>query len=102
MFQNLLANAIKFRSSASPRIAVSASRRGDHCEFIVADNGVGMPAEGRERLFQLFARLHGREVPGTGIGLATCREIIERHGGRIWVDDAEGPGTRIRFSLPTT
>lgn len=102
VFQNLIANAIRFRGTPPPQVRVSATGGDGAWEFAVSDNGIGIPAHGRDRLFTLFGRLHGPERPGVGIGLATCRDIVERHGGRIWVDDAApGPGATIRFTIPT-
>ncbi|MFZ5478910.1 MAG: CHASE domain-containing protein [Myxococcota bacterium] len=102
LFQNLFSNALKFRrEGVSPEISVEARRAGDVWEIAVRDNGIGIPEEHRERVFEMFRRLHARErYPGTGIGLAVCKRVVERHGGRIWVDPAPGPGTTIRFTLP--
>jgi light-regulated signal transduction histidine kinase (bacteriophytochrome) len=100
VFQNLLGNAIKYRSEETPMIHVSAHRVDDRYEFAVADNGIGIPAEHHERIFGVFKRLHGKEVPGTGIGLAICRKIIESHGGSIWVESETGAGATIKFTLP--
>jgi signal transduction histidine kinase len=98
LFQNLLANAIKYCSSdKTPRIRVEAQRAGeDHWLFSVADNGVGIAPEYLNVIFGAFKRLHGSEVQGSGIGLATCRRIIERHGGRIWAE-SKGPGHGSTF-----
>ena len=101
VFQNLLANALKFRGSASPIIHVSAVRRRKDWVFSVRDNGIGIAAEHQERIFVIFQRLHGREqFKGTGIGLAVCKKIIERHGGRLWLESKPGEGTTFYFSLP--
>jgi PAS domain S-box-containing protein len=100
VFQNLLGNAIKYRSEETPNIHISAHRVEDMYEFAVADNGVGIPPEHHERIFGVFKRLHGKEVPGTGIGLAICRKIIESHGGSIWVESEVGAGATIKFTLP--
>jgi PAS domain S-box-containing protein len=102
VFQNLIANAIKFRrADEAPQVHVSATREGDLWRFSVADNGIGIPADQRERIFQIFHRLHTREeYPGTGIGLALCRRIVERHGGRIWVESEPGEGATFYFTLP--
>jgi PAS domain S-box-containing protein len=101
LFQNLLANAIKFRSSAAPEITIWAEERGPFWEFFVQDNGKGFDMKYAERVFVIFQRLHSRDAyPGSGIGLAICKRIIERHGGTISVKSAEGAGTTFSFLLP--
>ena len=101
VFQNLLSNALKFTGNEAPRISVSARRDGGHWLFALADNGIGIPAEYAERIFVIFQRLHDRAAyPGTGIGLAMCRKIIEYHGGRIWLDTTVTSGARFCFTLP--
>ena len=102
VFQNLIGNGIKFRrEGVPPRIHVSARQDGDEWVFSVADNGIGIPAELQPRLFVIFQRLHTRETyPGTGIGLAICKRIVERHGGRIWIDSEPGRGTTFLFTIP--
>ncbi|MGC2004859.1 sensor histidine kinase [Trebonia sp.] len=108
VFQNLLGNAIKFRGEAPPRVSVTAAQDGTSWVFAVSDNGIGISAEYAERIFVIFQRLHDRATyPGTGIGLAMCRKIIEYFGGRIWLDTdtgtdtaAEGAGAVFRFTLP--
>lgn len=101
VLQNLVANAIKFRGAASPRIHVSAQRGKDEWEFKVQDNGIGIAPEFHERVFDVFQRLHGRdEYDGTGIGLSICKRIVERHGGRIWVRSALGQGAVFHFTIP--
>jgi signal transduction histidine kinase len=99
VFQNLISNAIKYRSSQPPRIHISADLDGSDRVFSVRDNGIGFKQEYADRIFGLFKRLHGREVPGTGIGLANCRKIMERHGGRIWAVSEEGKGATFFFTL---
>jgi signal transduction histidine kinase len=100
LFQNLIGNAIKFRSDGHPVVSIEARQDGPEWEFTVADNGIGIPDEYRDRVFVIFQRLHGRdEYSGTGIGLALCRKIVEFHGGSIGVEDHDGPGTTIRFTL---
>lgn len=100
LFQNLLSNAVKYRSGEPPRIHIAAHCSGEEWEFAVQDNGIGIDPADAERVFGIFQRLHGKEVPGTGIGLAICRRIVERHHGRIWVDSARGSGATFRFTLP--
>jgi len=101
VFQNLLSNALKFTGDQPPRISVTARREGEHWLFSFSDNGIGIPAEYADRIFVIFQRLHDRAAyPGTGIGLAMCRKIIEYHGGRIWLDTAVTSGARFCFTLP--
>jgi signal transduction histidine kinase len=101
LFQNLLSNAIKFRSDRSPVIVISARQDDDYWLFSVADNGIGIEPEYAERVFILFQRLHDRATyPGTGIGLAMCRRIVERHGGRMWLDTTVQDGAKFCFTLP--
>ncbi|WP_290057811.1 sensor histidine kinase [Amycolatopsis solani] len=100
VFQNLIGNALKFKGETPPEVRVTAERDGDDWVFTVSDNGIGIDAEYAERVFALFQRLHTRSAyPGTGIGLALCRRIVEYHGGRIWLDTAAAD-TTFRFTLP--
>jgi signal transduction histidine kinase len=101
VFQNLVGNAIKFRSDAPPHVRINVERDGEQWLFTCSDNGIGIDAEYAERVFVIFQRLHPKdEYAGTGIGLAMCRKIVEYHGGRIWLDTDAQTGTTFRFTLP--
>lgn len=101
LLQNLIGNALKYRSERPVVVMVNARRNGDEWLFSVADNGLGIPADSRERVFSMFKRMHtGRPIPGTGIGLPLCRQIVEHHGGRIWIESKEEEGTTVHFTLP--
>jgi light-regulated signal transduction histidine kinase (bacteriophytochrome) len=105
LFQNLISNALKFHGAEPPRVHVSHSPAPSSAPcwlFSVRDNGIGIDPKDHTRIFDIFQRLHTREeYPGTGIGLAVCQRIVERHGGRIWVESQVGQGTTFFFTLPT-
>ncbi|MBU8909755.1 MAG: HAMP domain-containing protein [Desulfobacterales bacterium] len=101
LFQNLLANAIKFKGKADAKIDIKAEETYKGWKFSINDNGIGMDSEFTDRIFIIFQRLHNRsDYPGTGIGLAVCKKIVERHGGRIWVKSKEGVGSTFHFIIP--
>jgi light-regulated signal transduction histidine kinase (bacteriophytochrome) len=101
LFQNLVGNAIKFCSPAPPQVRITARDQGEQWRFSVQDNGIGIDNQYAEKIFVIFQRLHTRqEYPGTGIGLAICRRIVERHGGRLWFESEPGNGSVFHFTLP--
>jgi signal transduction histidine kinase len=102
VFQNLLANSLKFHSSAAPRVGISAQRSDGLWLFSVCDNGVGLPPELGDEIFAMFKRAHGEQYGGCRIGPAVCRKIVEAHGGDIWAEPAEGGGTVVRFTMPAS
>lgn len=101
LFQNLIGNGIKFRRDDTPRVHVTTERNDEGWHFQVRDNGIGIDAEHLNTIFDVFQRLHSEdEFPGTGIGLAICKAIVERHGGRIWIESERGKGSTFHFTLP--
>ena len=100
LFQNLIGNAIKYRGEQPPKIEIMANRTKEHVEIWVCDNGIGIAPEYHSKIFVAFKRLHGQKIPGTGIGLAICQRVVERYGGRIWVESKLGQGSKFIFTLP--
>jgi light-regulated signal transduction histidine kinase (bacteriophytochrome) len=101
VLQNLISNAIKFHGPETPVIQINAERKDSDWVLSVSDNGIGIPLESQEDIFVIFRRLHTRtEYPGNGIGLSICKKIIERHGGKIWIEAQAKPGCCFKFTLP--
>jgi chemotaxis family two-component system sensor kinase Cph1 len=100
LFQNLISNSIRYRSERPLRIHIQACKSDDHWRISVIDNGIGVDEGDRERIFGLFKRTQRGATPGTGVGLAICHAIVERHRGRIWVEPAPGGGSIFSFTLP--
>ena len=94
-------HSIKYKDEAAPAIHISALRAAEGWLFSVRDNDVGIDPTDAEFVFGMFKRLHGKEIPGTGIGLALCRKVVERHGGPIWVESETGRGATFKFTIPT-
>jgi light-regulated signal transduction histidine kinase (bacteriophytochrome) len=100
LFKQLIANAITFRGTEPPKIHISSTEEDGFFALAVGDNGIGIDPRYHEQIFGIFKRLHGRDYPGTGIGLAICKRIVEQHGGKIWVESDNGKGATFRFTLP--
>jgi light-regulated signal transduction histidine kinase (bacteriophytochrome) len=101
LFQNLVGNALKFQGVDPPRVVIGARERESDWRFAVKDNGIGIDPRFHQRIFGMFQRLHtAEEFPGTGVGLALCKRIVERHGGELWVHSAPGEGATFFFTIP--
>ncbi len=100
LFRQLISNSMCFRGAEPPKIHVSAADIGPAIQFSLRDNGIGIDPRYHEQIFGVFKRLHGREFPGTGIGLAICKRIVEQRGGRIWVESQLGQGATFHFTVP--
>jgi PAS domain S-box-containing protein len=100
LFQNLIANALKYHSAEEPVVRITAAHCGSMWRIEVADNGIGIPKEHHQSIFRIFKRLHGENEPGNGVGLALCKKIVERYGGEIWVESEPGKGSRFYLSFP--
>jgi light-regulated signal transduction histidine kinase (bacteriophytochrome) len=102
LFEMLIGNAIQYCGNSTPQVQISADSSADRWLFSVRDNGIGVEKANLEKVFGIFHRLHGDEIPGTGIGLPLCRQMVERHGGRIWLESIPGTGSAVRFTIPSS
>ncbi len=102
LFEKLVGNAIQYCGASAPQVQISADSAADRWLFSIRDNGIGIERANLEKVFGMFQRLHGNEIPGTGIGLPICRQMVELHGGRIWMESIQGSGSAIRFTLPSS
>jgi chemotaxis family two-component system sensor kinase Cph1 len=100
LLQNLIGNALKYRSDLDPEIHISATRQEDRWLFAIRDNGIGISPRYAKQIFGIFKRLHGQKYEGTGMGLAICQRIVQLYGGEIWVDSELGKGATFHFTLP--
>ncbi len=100
LFQNLITNALKYRNDCPPRVHISAQEEHGMWRIAVADNGIGIEPEYHQQIFGMFKRLHGKAISGTGIGLAICQRVVQRYGGRIWVESQVNQGATFYFTLP--
>jgi len=101
LFQNLVGNALKYRGTEPPRVHVSCRReKSRDFTFAVSDNGIGIDPVYHSKIFGIFKRLHGKQIPGTGMGLAICQRVVERYSGRLWVESSAGGGSTFCFTLP--
>jgi PAS domain S-box-containing protein len=102
LFQNLIGNAIKYRAQQPPQVHISVRETNGQLRFAVADNGIGIDPEYHEQIFEVFKRLHGKKIPGTGMGLAICQRVVERYDGRIWVESQVGHGATFFFTMQSS
>jgi signal transduction histidine kinase len=101
VLRNLISNAIKYRhADRTPKVHISCKQADAELQIAVSDNGCGIPDDQRDSVFELYRRLHGKDVAGSGIGLSVCRRIVERHGGRIWIESVPGQGSTVYFTIP--